>query len=447
MALSAQFNKPERHHVLSSAANVIPSTARNLANRSMRFFASLRMTRASSALLAALLTAAFVGCSEREKIQTYSAPKEAAPPVAKAAAPQGDPTDRMVTAIVPSGDQAWFFKVVGSIAAVDKHEKALDEFFSGIRFADDGKPKWQLPAGWKDEASNIPMRFATIVVPNDPKPLEITVSALPWTGTPDDLLRNVNRWRGQLQLPPVRAGQVAETTRAAKAGDVSITIVDLRGHFAGSGMSPPFAGPMAGAGATGGSQPELPPGHPPIDTVAPISPQAEAPPNAQSPAAPTAAPGAPKFTAPNDWKQLPAGGMRKAAFAVGDSAKGAVVTLIDFPATAGPMIADPLQNVNRWRREVGLPEVKQEELATATETIEIDGQPATLVRAIPDAAQAGQSQANTGTLAAMAKSGDMVWFIKLTGDRSVVAAQEDAFKSFLKSLRFAAGDGATDGHN
>ena len=139
--------------------------------------------------------------------------------------------------------------------------------------------------------------------------------------------------------------------------------------------------------------------------------------------------------------------MRKAAFAVGDSAKGAVVTLIDFPANAGPMIADPLQNVNRWRREVGLPEVKQEELATATETIEIDGQPATLVRAIPDAAQAGQSQANTGTLAAMAKSGDMVWFIKLTGDRSVVAAQEDAFKSFLKSLRFAAGGGATDGHN
>ncbi len=169
----------------------------------------------------------------------------------------------------------------------------------------------------------------------------------------------------------------------------------------------------------------LPPAHPPIET---------------------AAADAPKFDAPADWKSLPAGGMRKAAFAIGDSEHGALVTLISFPATEGPMIADPLQNVNRWRREVGLDEVKQDELSKATDSIEIDGQPATYVHALPDASQAEQSKSKAGTLAAMLKAGDQIWFIKLTGDRSVVAAQEDAFKNFLKSLRFAADRGATDGH-
>jgi hypothetical protein len=425
-----------------------------------RFLTALRSVQndpeVRSALKPLLLVVlvAFFGCQKADTIQTYSAPKEPkreASPLA-AAAPQGEPTDRLLTAIIPSGGQAWFFKVVAPIAEVDKHEKELTDFFTAVRFADDGKPKWNLPAGWKEQATNSPMRFATIVIPTEPKPLEIAVSSLPWSGTPENLLQNVNRWRGQLQLPQIGAGQVAEFTREAKAGDLPITIVDLRGHFAGSGMTPPFAGPMAGAAGpnTTGARPELPPGHPPIDSAPPAA-TTNSQPTGESPAPsatpPAAAPGSPKFTTPSDWKQLPAGGMRKAAFEIGDPAQKNLVTLIDFPADAGPMIANPLQNINRWRREVGLPEIKQDEIPKASEQIEVDGQPATLVRAIPDASQSGQSQANRATLAAMAKSGNIIWFIKLTGDRNVVAAQEDNFKSFLKSLRFAPGGGATDGHN
>jgi hypothetical protein len=50
------------------------------------------------------------------------------------------------------------------------------------------------------------------------------------------------------------------------------------------------------------------------------------------------------------------------------------------------------------------------------------------------------------TVAAMVQSGDQLWFIKLTGDRSVVSAQEPEFKKFLKSIQFASDRGATDGH-
>ena len=110
------------------------------------------------------------------------------------------------------------------------------------------------------------------------------------------------------------------------------------------------------------------------------------------------------------------------------------------------MIAEPLPNVNRWRREVGLPDVTAEELPKSSESIEIDGKPATYVRAVPDPSQADQSKADLATLAAMVKDGDQVWFFKLIGERSVVVAQEDAFKTFLKSVRFAADGGATDGN-
>jgi hypothetical protein len=68
------------------------------------------------------------------------------------------------------------------------------------------------------------------------------------------------------------------------------------------------------------------------------------------------------------------------------------------------------------------------------------------VKLVPDATKPEQSQADRATLAAMVTSGDRVWFVKMTGDRELVAAQEDEMKSFLKSFRFAADGGANDGN-
>jgi hypothetical protein len=248
-------------------------------------------------------------------------------------------------------------------------------------------------------------------------------------------------------LPPIGAKQLPDVSHQAKAGDRPITIVDMRGQFKSGGMTPPFAG---GPSATSGrnskstnsnlpaghpaidSAPNLPAGHPPIDSpplTAPDSTNANEPPATEGP----------RFTAPASWqpKSVPAQGPRKAAFAITDEAQAAVVTLITFPANEGSLIADPLANINRWRNELGLSQIQKEALGTATETINVDGQPATYAAMIPDAAKSEESQAKEATLAAIVKTGGQIWFIKMKGDRDLVKKRQDEFKAFLKSLKFS----------
>ena len=147
-----------------------------------------------------------------------------------------------------------------------------------------------------------------------------------------------------------------------------------------------------------------------------------------------------KYESPDGWQPLPASGIRKAAFRVADGAREAMVTVIGFSAASGPMIADPLANVNRWRSEVGLEPLAAGDLSAAAEPIEIASLQAIYVEAIPDASKSQEPNADHGTLAAMATGDDVIWFFKITGDRDLVVAQRDQFKSFLKSVRFTARD-------
>ncbi|MBI4062130.1 MAG: hypothetical protein HY403_11965 [Elusimicrobia bacterium] len=84
---------------------------------------------------------------------------------------------------------------------------------------------WTAPAGWKEVAGN-GIRLATFTPPGGLK-TEATVVALP--GDSGGELANVNRWRGQIGLPPTdEAGMAAARARiATKAGPA--TIYDFTG--------------------------------------------------------------------------------------------------------------------------------------------------------------------------------------------------------------------------
>ena len=80
--------------------------------------------------------------------------------------------------------------------------------------------KWTLPSGWK-ETPGTGMRLATWTPPGGLK-TEGTVVSLP--GDSGGELANVNRWRGQIGLPPTdEAGMAAARTKvSSKAGPVSV---------------------------------------------------------------------------------------------------------------------------------------------------------------------------------------------------------------------------------
>jgi hypothetical protein len=384
------------------------------------------------------------GCG-KEEIRNYTAAKPAqndstsvsARPTAPADV-SAEATDRMLVAIVPVGNQAHFFKVVGPAAVVEKKRDDVTKFFANLKVVN-GRPIWTTPEGWKEDPAS-GMRSATIWIPTDDQPLEMSVTPLPWSGGQAGLLSNVNRWRQQMQLPPIGPQQLGDDATEIKAGDATITVVDLRGRFAG-GMMAPFAG-GARPGGTGRPAPrlgsELPPGHPPVD------PSADAPRNV--PATVAADSGVPKFDAPNSWRPVEASGLRKAQFAIGAEGEGALVTLIDFSTKAGPMMTDPLANVNRWREEVEMAKIEKDQLEESTESIEIDGKPATYVQLIPEAPNP-QGSKFEATLAAMVTDRGRIWFIKLAGRRDTVIAEEENFKAFLKSMQFAEGSGASNGDN
>lgn len=163
--------------------------------------------------------------------------------------------------------------------------------------------------------------------------------------------------------------------------------------------------------------------------------QAQAPPAAMPPGHPDtsgAAPPALQYKRPGEWQEVAPGEMRAASFRVsGKDGKQADVSVIPLPGLAG----SDLDNVNRWRGQVGLPGVSEAELATLAQPVEIAGQSAKLYE---------QAGANPGAgdksriLAAITRRDGVAWFFKMTGDDGVVAEQKPAFIEFLKSVSFTA---------
>lgn len=210
--------------------------------------------------MAAVLIFAFNGCGQRDEIASYEVPKpELVDPtlVSRPAAENAVATEQQTLGvIVPAGQMSWFFKLTGPKDAVTPLEDTFLDFVKTIKLSPDegAEPKWTLPAGWQ-QLPGSQFRFATLRMP-DPsgsgKPQEITVSQ-----AGGDMLANVNRWRGQLSLPPVSASDLSATAKKLEIDGREATYVSLVGTGSGSmgGGSAPFA-PFAGG--------KLPPDHPPI---------------------------------------------------------------------------------------------------------------------------------------------------------------------------------------
>ena len=341
------------------------------------------------------------GCDRSESITQYTIPKHEAiqlptsnvkPAVESPAAAR---PERMLAAIVRQSEQTWFFKLSGEPDRVAERADAFREFVQSLRFGGDGNPTWTLPSGWTQQLeSGLRMRYATVVVDAAEPPLELTVTALPTSGDPtEQILANVNRWRGQLSLPPIDDDDLSsETETLTLESDATATLVNYLGTSKPGGMTPPFASP-------GGLN---------------------------RPFAPAPASGEVPFTAtpPADWSEGKVGGMRKAAFVIEDGDQKAEVTVIDLARDAG----DRLANVNRWRGQVGLEPIDEAQLRQSLRPIDVGELSGDFVDLVGSAGQT--------ILGVIVDRGEKTWFFKLQGDSKVASAQQADFENYVRSVKW-----------
>ncbi|HTL73477.1 MAG TPA: hypothetical protein VL863_09255 [bacterium] len=138
-----------------------------------------------------------------------------------------------------------------------------------------------------------------------------------------------------------------------------------------------------------------------------------------------------KYTLPDGWKEKALTQLRVASFEITADGKQADVSVIPLGGMAGGDFA----NVNRWRGQVGLSTITEEEVQKLAEKIEAAGQPADLYDIAGTSPGSGDE---SRIIATILHRDDTAWFFKMTGDGALVEKNKAAFIAFLKSVEFGA---------
>ena len=290
------------------------------------------------------------------------------------------------------------------------------------------------------------MRFAAFALTEDEPPVTLTVIPLPSS----PLLANVNRWEGELGLPPSDdAGLDKVVQHIDSDGGAHVDLVDLTGPESADKPRQRMLAALienqgrtwffkaVGPAETMGAQRDnfekflrsVKFGDGPAVAEAPAAaaaaPKVEAPQQQQSQQ--TAKTGLTAWTKPESWKQdEKPRAMRELTFFAGDEAPAEIIV-----SRMGGNFGGLLANINRWRQQVGLGPVDSEK-----------DQPSTRMQ-LDNGAAAVFDMSGTGAngkrqIVVMTARNDGVWFFKILGPSGTVEKQKPAFDEFLKSVKFAA---------
>lgn len=92
------------------------------------------------------------------------------------------------------------------------------------------KLAWKLPARWTQDAGGGGMRYATLKAPVEGK-VDVSVTVL--AGDAGGELANVNRWRGQIGLPPIGEAELAKARKAVATAAGAFNLYDFASEAQG----------------------------------------------------------------------------------------------------------------------------------------------------------------------------------------------------------------------
>lgn len=311
-------------------------------------------------------------------------------PSGRSAGPQEKSPGRMLAALILDDDVSWSLKAMS--APDDFPEQAAETFetlIKSLKFENPAKPTWDLGDQWTEQPGH-GMRAANLMLGS----LEFSVIKLPMRSPdPDEyILSNVNRWRGQLDLPPITLSELRSNVRKVVTSDGhDATVLDIEGMQSGAAMGPMAAGSRSRPNAS--------------QTTTPIA--SANPPSSSFSSEP-----------PATWDVAKPGMMQIATYNIESAGKSAKVSI----SKAG---GDVFQNINRWRGQVSLSPLADPSKLN-TEDITVSEQPGLLAEIY---GESGQS-----IVVAMVPAAAPTWFFKLQGDTDVVKDNVASFRKYLTTI-------------
>ena len=348
-----------------------------------------------------LLVATLLAACGREDVKVYRVAKEEAPGPSAATMPDGHPT---LGAATP-------------------------------------QLSWTLPAGWQQLEAGQMNLAAFSIAGAEGKQAQVAVTPLRGLAGKEVLV--VNMWRQQIGLSELPEAEAMKELADVDIGGDAGKMFDMAGKSA-TGAAMRIVTAMVHRGDTSwffklqgddelvtAQKPNfiaflksvkfgevavpasLPDGHP---NIAGNESAASPPAASQS--------GLPTWPVPADWKAVAPGAMQVAKFSVPEvSGAKADVTISVFPSSTGGTLA----NVNRWRRQIGLPPVDEAGLAPLVKPLD---------EKIPDALLADVSNNGRRLVGAIVPAGGQWYFYKLLGDDAAVAPQKTAFTRFVTDVKY-----------
>ncbi|HVU27693.1 MAG TPA: hypothetical protein VHG71_08160 [Verrucomicrobiae bacterium] len=152
---------------------------------------------------------------------------------------------RILVAELTRGNTSWFFKMTGEDSFVASQKDNFLQFLKSVSFVENFAPQsfpqptaanqnansslnsiWTIPADWQSQP---PSQFllAEFLIQTNGATAEVNVAEL--AGDGGGLAANVNRWRGQLGLPPADEMEFSKTISTFEVPNGQATLVDFSG--------------------------------------------------------------------------------------------------------------------------------------------------------------------------------------------------------------------------
>jgi hypothetical protein len=299
---------------------------------------------------------------------------------------------------------------------------------------------YKVPEGWNELPAE-GIRAARFAVPNK-SGLDLDVSVISLPGVAAGKLDIVNLWREQVQLPPVGEADLAAMTEPVRVGELQGDLFEMvsadalinEKHKARilvamvkDNATSWFMKMTGEDDAVREQKPKF------VEFLNSLtfdygSHGAETQ-TTSVPPQNTNSGGKPTWEVPTNWKEVPPPQMVLAKFVVpGKGDDKAEVTVSVFPGDVGGLHA----NINRWRRQIGLPEADEKTTKELARPLEAVSRDAVLV---------DMSGATVRVIGAIVPDGGRTWFYKLTGSPTVAEAEKDSLVKFVQSAKQAKQNG------